>query len=127
MKIKRTVVRALLVFLAVFSLGTLAIIGAVSAYHARHRSEHRQRLERVLASHPTEPQLRQILGSPWQAGSTGEAIALAQQNWGRPTFSISADITQRAPRTLIYLVGDMVYLLFIDSTGTIVDFLLLYN
>lgn len=127
MKIKPMVVRALLIFLAVISLGALAIVGSVAAYHSHHRGEHRERLERLLAGHPTEAQLQQILGSPWRSGSTDEAVAFAKQSWGGATSSTSPDLASRAPRTLTYPVGDMVYLLFLDSKGVMVDFLLLNN
>ena len=42
-------------------------------------------------------------------------------------IKVSTELAKRSPRTLIYLVGDMVYLLFLDSTGAMVDFVLLYN
>src|SRR6476620_4793525 len=127
MKIQSTVLRVLLILLAVSSLGAFAIVGSVTAYHAQHRGQHRERLHHLRASHPSEPELYAMLGTPWQAGSTNEAIALAKENWGGPTFSISPELARRAPRALIYLVGDMVYLLFIDSSGNMVDFVLLYN
>lgn len=109
-------------------VGVLAIVRSVTAYHSRHRGEHRDRLQRLLASHPTETQLLQILGSPWHAGTPDEAVALAREHWsGGPTFSISPDLARRSTRTLIYQVGDMVYLIFLDSTGAMVDFVLLYS
>ncbi len=127
MTIKTNVVRALLLFVAAILLGALAIVASVNAYHTRHRAEHRERLQQLLANHPTETQLYQILGSPWQAGSTSEAVTLAQQNWGGPTFSISTELAQRSPRTLIYLVSGMVYLIYLDRNETMADFTLLNN
>src|SRR5687767_4239919 len=113
------------VFIAVITLGAVAIVISVERYHERHRAEHRERLRQLLASHPTESQLHQVLGTPLQAGSTGEAVALARQYWGGPSFSISADLARRAPRTVIYLVGDMVYFILIASSGAMADFVLL--
>ena len=127
MSTKSNVIRALLVFVTVITLGAVAIVISVERYHERHRAEHHERLRQLLANHPTESQLHQVLGNPLQAGSTDEAVALARQYWGGPSFSISADLAQRAPRTLIYLVGDMVYLILIDSSGAMADFVLLNN
>lgn len=127
MNVKSNVIRALLIFVALITVGAVATVVSVETYHARHRAEHRERLQQLLASHPTESQLHQILGNPWQAGSTDEAVTLAKQYWGGPSFSVSTDLAQRAPRTLIYLVGDMVYLILIDSSGTMADFVLLNN
>ena len=127
MSVKSNVIRALLIFVAVIAVGAVAIVVSVERYHGRHRAEHRERLQQLLADHPTESQLHQLLGSPWHQGTTDEAVALARQHWGGPSFSISADLTQRAPRTLIYLVSDMVYLVLIDTSGAMADFVLLNN
>ncbi len=122
------VIRALVILVAIIVLGAFAIDSSVTAYHSQHRGEHRDKLQRLLASHPTEAQLQQILGSPWQSSSTDEAVALAKQQWvGGQDSSISADIAQRCPRTLIYLISDMVYFIFLDRDGTMADFTLLYN
>jgi hypothetical protein len=127
MSVKSNVIRALLIFVAVIAVGAVAIVVSVERYHVRHRAEHRERLQQILASHPTESQLYQILGSPWHQGSTDEAVSLARQHWAAPSFSISADLAQRAPRALIYLVSDIVYLVLIDPSGTMADFVLLNN
>jgi hypothetical protein len=127
MMIKSKFLRALLILSAVISLGVLALVCSVNAYHVRHRGQHRQRLEQLLAIHPTESQLHEILGDPWRAGTTDEAVTLARQNWGGPTLIIDTKLAQRSPRTLVYLIGDMVYLLFLDSNGTMNDFVLLNN
>ena len=127
MSVTSNVIRALVIFVAVIAVGAVAIVVSVERYQVRHRAEHRDRLQQLLASHPTESQLHQILGSPWHQGSTDEAAALTRQHWGGPSFSIPADLAQRAPRTLIYLVSDMVYLVLIDTSGTMADFVLLNN
>ncbi len=121
-------IRALLILAAVLVVGAIAFIGSVTAYHSRHRGEHRERLQRLLTDHPTETQLHEILGTPWHAGTPDEAASLARAYWsGGPAFSISPDLARRSTRTLIYHVGDMVYLIFLDPTGAMVDFILLYS
>lgn len=127
MSLKSKVVRVLLIITAVATVGLVAMVISVEKYHAHHRAEHRERLQQLLAGHPTESQLHQILGSPRREGSTEEAITLARQNWGGPSFSISGELKQHAPRALIYFIGDMVYLIFLDSDGTMTDFVLLNN
>jgi hypothetical protein len=127
MSVKSSGIRVLLILVAVIAVGAVAVVMSIERYHERHRAEHRERLQQLLTRRPSESELLQLLGDPWQVGSTDEAVALARQHWGGPSFSISADLAQRAPRTLIYLVGGMVYLIFIDTSGRMSDFVLLNN
>src|SRR5437588_6503375 len=109
---------AILLFVAVIVCSGIAVVWSVNAYHARHRHEHLDRLQHIQATHPTDEQLRKMLGTPWKELPTDEAVTFARNNWGGPSFSISPDTSRRSTRTFIFLFGDMVYLVFLDSTGS---------
>lgn len=119
--------RSVVIFLGIVLIGFVVLAGAINAYHTRHRGEHRQRLQRLLDGHPTEFQLGQILGNPLQAGATDDLVAHARRLWGDSEYTFPFDSSLRPPRALIYLVEDMVYLILLDASGTMVGFELRNN
>ena len=126
MTTKAKVLWALLVVATVLLVSAAAIVWSVNAYHTRHRGEHRDRLQRLVADHPTEAHLQQMFGRPWSAGPTEEIVTFARETWGQE-FTVTPDLAGRSPRALLYQVEDMVYLLFLDSSGTMIYFVLLRN
>lgn len=113
------VVTALLLVL-VFSLGSWA-------YKHRRWSFHHGRLERMLGLQPTAEQVKAGLegeGARWlgRADSPAGLDAIAAR-WAPAVREQVVAMGERAGEAQAFEVGEMVYFVFFDATGKMMDFL----
>ena len=113
--------------MAVAITGWLIFVSSVNSYHARHRLTHLEKLQRIQASNPSEKQLYNILGQPLQVLAPGEALDFARKTWGGQTVTVDPETLRHSKHTAIFLAEDMVYLIFTDANGRMIDFALLRN
>jgi hypothetical protein len=104
----------------------LALLLGSWAYHVRLLTGHQGRLDRLLAQKPDVDQVTQALEgekSPLLASATGsgdleKAIAL----WGRQRAGEIRIKAGRSAQTRVFRAGEVVYFLFFDQGGVLVDF-----
>ncbi|MEY3897734.1 MAG: hypothetical protein RLZZ214_3255 [Verrucomicrobiota bacterium] len=127
MKVFSKIAITIILFFVIILGSGIALVWSVNSYHARHRDEHLGQLRRIQANRPTEEQLEKMFGTPLTIIPTEEAVSFAKKNWGGSTFSISADTSRLSRRTLVFLVSDMVYFVFLDAASTMIDSALVAN
>ena len=108
---------------------TLALSLGSWGYRHRQASLHAGRLQRLKELHPTAAQVQAGLEAEGArlAGqsSTPAELQLLAARWAPSAQDLVLAKGRRAARTRVFLVGEMVYLLFFDADDRMSDFLLL--
>jgi hypothetical protein len=104
----------------------LALMLGSWAYHVRLLSMHEGRLQQLVADRPTSGLATQALEnekSPLIAAPESAAdMERVAATWGAQRGAEIRLKAGRAAKTLVFRAGDVVYFLYFDRSGTLIDF-----
>lgn len=108
--------------------GAWSIDKFIERYHETHRRKHASRLLLLQKSKPTRSAVKRSLGDPYQVVNRSQAIRFAAIYKDKEGEDDVKRAAKKYPYAIfIYLVDSMVYFIFFDTAGEMVDFSVIRN
>ena len=107
------------------ALSFQALSSLRDAHYSSRRKGHIEALQAIARTDPSGKDLVAVMGPPFKILPIEETTSMAR-NWSH-NFNLPAAAGEHGTRTLIYLVNDLVYLLYLDPNDQLIDFTVLYN
>lgn len=103
-------------------VGMIGLDYEVNRYHKKRIEKHKFFLQKLKETNSSQEEIENILGKPWEVVNSKKAIEV----YGH--FFSKNELIQKSSRyynstIMVYLKGDIVYFIYLNNKGRVVDFL----